>query len=546
MSEPQGTSTSTSAGRRGKTAALSGHWKIAVLAAAGFAIVGATTAAAATGDGFAEAKPASATKDDGKAGMSSAAAGSTRDGMDADGGDGDYWAGHAGNPGESSGDKEDDDHSDSGDKSDSGGKDDNGGKEKDSASKGNEGKEKESEDHDKEKGGHDRDHGRGSYEGDHEKAVDVECDPNDLISAIAQANELEGPSHLRLAEKCTYTLTAFEDGNGLPKITQPITIEGNGATIARAANAAQFRVFEVGVGGDLKLRNLTITRGKADDDNGGGINVNPAGRVDIEKVTLENNTVSDVSSYEGGGVYTEGITNIRNSTLDKNSGHEGAAVSNYYGKVDISTTKVTNNISDGYAAIVNEYGTTKISKSYLAYNYGYYGGALNSYDGVTEVEKSAIANNFGYYGGGIYHEYGSLYVRKSTIKANTASDGGGGGLNLEEPAVIEDSKIIDNATTNSNGGGIYIYAFDEVAIRDSKVAGNRAPGNGSTGGGIYVDSFATLTLTDSKVKDNTSDEPAGGIENNGTVTTKGKVKIIDNVPTNCDSPTSNPVPSCFG
>ncbi|MGW7370099.1 hypothetical protein ACWGI8_43435 [Streptomyces sp. NPDC054841] len=594
MSESQGTSTSTQL--RAKSAALSRHWKVAVLAAAGFATMAGTTTVVGIADaGAAEAKPASVARDSSKARPNPGTVDSARDSEGADDGDGDYWAGLAGNPNGDNAGTEGDGHSGSQDKEingskgadgsneangaekadgnkqangaekadgnkqangdkqkDSGSKSD-GGAEKGSGSKSDEGAEKKSEGYDQEKGsggqdGYGDDQGSGSYEGEDGKVTDVECDPDHLISAIVQANELEGPSHLRLAEKCTYTLTATEDGNGLPKITQPITIDGNDATIARAANATQFRIFEVGSGGDLKLRNLTITRGKTNDDDGGGINVNAAGRLDLDSVTLENNTVSDLENYDGGAIYNEGITTVRDSTLDKNSAEDGSTIYNSYGKLEITNTKVTGSISDnddGYAAIYNDGGTTKIKKSYLAYNYGYSGGALYNSSGVSEVEKSTIAHNYAYYGGGIYSG-DSLYVRDSTIKNNTAVDGGGGGINAYDFAVIEDSKITDNAATLSNGGGIYVDAFNEVAIRDSKVAGNRAPGNGFSGGGIFTNIFSTLTLTDSKVKDNTSDEPAGGIENRGTVVTKGKVKIIDNVPTNCDSPTSNPVPSCFG
>ncbi|MEU2158872.1 right-handed parallel beta-helix repeat-containing protein [Streptomyces sp. NPDC019396] len=496
MSGSQDSGTDTAS--RAKTTTLSRHWQVAVLAAAGFATMVGGGGTAAYADS-AEAKPASASRDD--------------------------------------------DQSSSQDKAT------HGGKGRDSGARGDKGKGQDSDHHGRaRKHGHDDDRGRVSHEGNRDKARSVECDPDDLISAIVRANEVTGPGHLELAKDCTYTLTANTDGNGLPTVTQPITIIGNGATITRAANADDFRIFEVQSGGDLKLRNLTITRGKAADDNGGAINVRPAGRVDLEKVTLEDNTVSDVSSYEGGGVYNEGITAIRDSTLHTNFGHEGAAVSSYYGKAEISRTKVTGNISDGYAAIVNEYGTTKISESYLSYNYGYYGGALNNYGGVTEVEKSALTHNLGYYGGGIYNQYGSLFVRDSTVKDNTATDGGGGGLNLTASAVIEDSRILDNTATNSSGGGISVELDDDelgVAIRDSKIAGNQAPGNGSNGGGVFVGVNSLVTLTDSKVKGNISDEPAGGVHNDGTVVTNGKVRIIDNVPTNCDGST-NPVPNCFG
>ncbi|MGW2562078.1 hypothetical protein ACWCXB_23050 [Streptomyces sp. NPDC001514] len=549
MAESQGTGTP----HRPRTAALSRHWKIAVLAAAGLATVaGTTTIAAVTDHATADAKPTS-TVTESKARANPAAAGPVRGGEGVgDSEDGDYWAEHAGNPDRKDSGKEEEDYSGS------------QSKEKDSEdhdkekSSGSQGREKSSEDHDKAKrsggqDGHDEeageegeDGGQESDEGD-DKTKQVECDPNDLILAITEANENSG-GKIQLAENCTYTLTANQDGNGLPKIIQPITIDGNGATIARAANAEHFRIFQVGAGGDLKLSHLTLTRGKtAEGEDGGAIDVDPAGRLDLDSVTLENNTVDDANNDDGGAIYNQGISTIRNSTLNKNSAEDGSAVYNAGGKLEITSSEITNNtsdLSDGFGAITNSNGSVKISKSLLSYNSANNGGALFQTGGTAEVESSTLTHNTARsFGGAIYHSSGSLYVRKSTISYNVA--GSGGGLTLADSAVIEDSKIHNNTANGSDGGGILVSLADgdEVAIRGTKISGNRATAQGSTGGGIWTGTGDLVTLTDTKVKDNTSHSPAGGIQNNGTVTTHGKVEIIDNQPTNCGG---NNVPSCFG
>ncbi|MFD7614424.1 hypothetical protein [Streptomyces sp. NPDC059828] len=471
------------------TTVLSRHWKIAVLGAAGFATVAATTTIAAIRDDEksekAEARSATAAAD-GK-------------GLPAGGGEGEGEDGH-----------------------DKGGQG-RGGKK-----------------HDDKYGGHPGD-----------DATYVECDPNDLIASLVDLNADSG-GELVLAKGCTYTLTVNEDGNGLPVIVQPITIHGNGATIQRAANADNFRFFEVGAGGDLKLRHLTLTRGKAaPDENGGALNVHAGGRLDLDRVTVTRNTVDDVTANneDGGGVYNEGITTIRNSTISKNLSDDGAAVFNEGGKLEIHTSRVTGNISDeadGYGAIYNEDGTAKISKSLVGYNYGYNAGGVYS-SGTTEVEDSAVVYNHGSFGGGVYHEFGTLAVRDSTIAYNTASANSGGGLHLAASAVIKGSKVYANAATASNGGGIFTDLDEDeaVSIRDTKIADNQAPGNGARGGGVYVGEEDQVRLTDVKVTGNISDLEAGGVYNQGTVTTYGKVRIIDNVPTNCEGSPS-PVPNCFG
>jgi hypothetical protein len=86
----------------------------------------------------------------------------------------------------------------------------------------------------------------------------------DLIAAIDKADLTGGPVVLELAAKTTYTLTAPDNNwygpNGLPAIGTNITIQGNGATIARAGGAPAFRLFYVsgGMPGELPLGELTL------------------------------------------------------------------------------------------------------------------------------------------------------------------------------------------------------------------------------------------------------------------------------------------------
>ncbi|MEU2156829.1 hypothetical protein ABZ532_17735, partial [Streptomyces sp. NPDC019396] len=162
------------------TTALSRHWKLAVLAAAGFATVAATTTFAAV------------SHRETVAGAQAAAAAADGKGLPAGGG--------------GKGDEGKGDH-------DKGGHD-KGGHDKGGHDKGG---------HDK--GGHDKGgrsgHGEDDeYGGRHggDDAIKVECDPNELIAALVDLNADTGGT-LVLAKDCTYTLTANEDENGLPEIT---------------------------------------------------------------------------------------------------------------------------------------------------------------------------------------------------------------------------------------------------------------------------------------------------------------------------------------
>ncbi|MFE0089715.1 hypothetical protein [Streptomyces sp. NPDC058991] len=390
-----------------------------------------------------------------------------------------------------------------------------------------------------------RDQGGAGADDEHARKR-VPCDPNALIAAITEANN-DGGGTLSLAEKCTYTLTANQDGNGLPEIIQPITIHGNGATVARAANADRFRFFQVSAGGDLELRHLTLTRGKApEDQSGGAILVTPAGRLDLDHTTLTHNTVTDDDAdATGGAIHNEGITRVRNTTLSRNTAanDDGGAIHNV-GALSITSSELTHNTAVNAGALSST-GTVTISKSLISHNSAGDAGGILLDEGVMEIVSSKISHNTAGEGdgGGIVNSEGALYVRGSTISHNTAFDDAGG-LSLVSDTVIEDSTIKGNVAVGGDGGGIIMEG--DVAIRGSQVTENQALGDGASGGGIFLnESGADLTLTDSKVTKNLSDAPAGGIHNEGTVTTFGKIRIIDNVPTNClGSP--NPVPSCFG
>ncbi|MCZ7460253.1 right-handed parallel beta-helix repeat-containing protein [Streptomyces sp. WMMC940] len=491
MSEAEDTRAGTGALHRSMSEALSRHWKVAVLAAAGVITVTSATIHGGTPDaGASDAKPATAP---------------VRDGMPED----------------------DQDHSKDHDRDDRGDKGERGHRDKGSNEDGEEHDKRDAED-------------TGSERLDKQS---VACDPNKLIAELVELNENTGGT-LHLAKDCTYTLTANQDGNGLPRIVQPITIHGNGATIARAANADQFRIFQVSAGGDLRLRGLTLTRGKPDGD-GGAINVNAAGRLDTDGVTFTDNSVADIGLDNGGAVFNAGITTLRNSVLTRNSAEFGSAIFNASGKLQITDTKITGNTAEGDGTVSNDGGTTKIGNSLISHNFG---SGVENQAGLTEIDRTTISNNVDDgNGGGIDHENGGLHVRNSVIKGNAViGDENGGGIILDDDAVIEDSEITGNTAVDGDGGGIATgEAGSEVAIRGTKIAGNQAPGDGRRGGGLFVEDGTTVNLTDTTVKKNLSDAPAGGIHNSGIVTANGKVRIIDNVPTNCTG-SPNPVPSCFG
>jgi hypothetical protein len=148
-----------------------------------------------------------------------------------------------------------------------------------------------------------------------------------LVSAINSANSAPGADVVQLGSGCIYTLTVVDNywygPNGLPPIASEITIDGRGATIARASSAPNFRLSFVGADpsnpntanyvspgpGVLTLREVTLTGGLAKGgdagEGGGGAGMGGAifnqGTVAIERSTLAGNEARGGSSGKGSG-----------------------------------------------------------------------------------------------------------------------------------------------------------------------------------------------------------------------------------------------------
>ena len=149
-------------------------------------------------------------------------------------------------------------------------------------------------------------------------------DAASLAAAITAANANgPGPDSVQLGQGCAYVLTEPDNNwygpNALPAIASDVTIEGNGATIARLQAAVPFRFFYVGAdpasaqtdgyvspgAGALTLRNLTLSGGLArggDSSGGGG------------------------GAGMGGAIFSQGSVLIENSTLTDNRVRGGSAV----------------------------------------------------------------------------------------------------------------------------------------------------------------------------------------------------------------------------
>jgi hypothetical protein len=161
-------------------------------------------------------------------------------------------------------------------------------------------------------------------------AAPIACTPAALATAIELANGAPGPDTIDLPAGCTYTYTVpYSSGSSdydfwygpsaLPAIASNVTIEGNGATIARAAApTVPFRLFFVGAdpadpdtfnyatpgAGSLTLRELTLRDGLArggDSLTGGGAAGMGGAIFNQGQVTLERTTIATSTAQGGSG-----------------------------------------------------------------------------------------------------------------------------------------------------------------------------------------------------------------------------------------------------
>jgi hypothetical protein len=434
-----------------------------------------------------------------------------------------------------------------------------------------------------------RDHDGNGYD-----TTDVPCDPDELIEAIRRANG-HGGDKLVLAEGCTYTLTATGFGNGLPSIVQPVKIDGNGATIVRAANAERFRIFHVGVGGNLTLRNLTIKGGDTVDD-GGALLVQEGGKASVEDSKLAFNHASG----NGGAIANFGITKVGGESYDehgdgkgKDSDHDAeggkdAATGDQWWSGDESnndewgkdewgkdkesnaSTELTDNSAANGGAVYNA-GALTIKDARLSYNSAQSsGGGLDNED-VAKLTRTEVDHNFAGSGGGIraggvtklsdasVHDNtaaglsggggvfvagnGQLFLNHSSIRRNTTEGNGGGVFNFNGDVAADESEINSN-TAYLNGGGVG-NLLGPVSLRRTELNENHAAGPESQGGGLF-NNGGGVTFTDSEVKKNVSTEAPGGIyTNNSGVSLDEDTEVIKNRPTNCQGSPAVP-PQCFG
>jgi len=275
----------------------------------------------------------------------------------------------------------------------------------------------------------------------------------ELISALEYANSNADYDHITLNLGNYDLATPYDEFNALPTIDTMITIEGNGQTIRRTGSA-EYRLFNVGEAGSLRLYNITLANGFFNGNEGGAIR--NQGYVELSRTTLQNNI-----AYWGGGVTNWGTLIISESNLFNNRAwNGGGAIDNPGTQVRITNSYIGGNRADWGAGVVS-WGTLDVYTTRFSDNQaGYAGGAIRAY-GTTSVNWSVINNNrANNWGGGI-----SIYNASTTLNGVTFSHNNafyGGAIHNTIPIVTSAQGIVNEYPGGPDGRAINAAYTDPV------------------------------------------------------------------------------------
>ncbi|MCO8121088.1 M12 family metallo-peptidase [Stieleria sp. TO1_6] len=246
-------------------------------------------------------------------------------------------------------------------------------------------------------------------------------------------------------------------------ITGDLNLSGPGASQLTLSGSAGQRVLRVGGGADVVIDGLTISDGNLSGQHGGGIF--SQGNLELRNSVVTANQITDGL---GGGIYQSGgsLTLVDSVVFDNS---------------------VSGNLFSGGGIMAVNSDVTILS---------------SLIDG-NQTAGSSIG------GGGISTHRGSLVITNSTISnnSNTGMSTDGGGILVKRGDLeISGSTVSSNSTGLSGGGVLFESGGDSVSaiVRNSTLSGNQA----GLGGGI-ANQGGTVTIEQSTITANVSGTGAG-------------------------------------
>ncbi|WP_407431961.1 Ig-like domain repeat protein, partial [Methanobrevibacter sp.] len=372
-------------------------------------------------------------------------------------------------------------------------------------------------------------------------------------------------------------------GNSFITITQPGTIDGQGAVIDM--DGAYFRLFKVNtdnvifknitfknanfmeegpvilfyLGGTLEdctfvdntagsgaagavyftgegsVTNCNFTRNTASGNNAGAVYFNGIGTVTDSNFI--NNTAGGSLPVNGGAVYFAGAGSVTGSNFIGNNvtNGDGGAVY-FYGDGTVTDCNFTNNSVSGYAGAVYFKYTGKLENSNFINNSAEMGNGAVYFSDPGSVNYCNFINNTAKTGGAgaVYFKRAgnvtnSKFINNSAINKATTGITGGGAIQFNASANVTNCIFIGNRALNGNGGGaIYILNSANVNVKNSKFEKNymsEITGSGSNAGGgaIFFESTTTGSIDYCNFTDNYGLSGTGG----GAINAKSSINVTN-------------------
>jgi fibronectin-binding autotransporter adhesin len=246
---------------------------------------------------------------------------------------------------------------------------------------------------------------------------------------------------------------------------------------------------------------------------GGGIYATGAGAMTISDSFIDSNATTATGSAGGTGMYLtnmSGATTLSNTSISNNAGPANGAGINFNSNVVSSLSLTGCNINNNTLTNTTSYDgggfylagasiSVDITGGTINGNSTRNGGGIFAASGSLSITGATISGNLATAaGGGLYYTGGStLDISKSVVSGNTASTGGGGLRLVSATATITDCMITGNVNDGTNADGAGISNGGTAYIYNSTMTGNYTT---RYGGGLY----GAGTVSNSIIWGNTS------------------------------------------
>jgi CSLREA domain-containing protein len=348
---------------------------------------------------------------------------------------------------------------------------------------------------------------------------DALCTGDDcsLREAVVTANNCPGHQTIRVPGGTYLFSRAGADENaadtGDLDITETVTIEGDLGASVIVDGADLDRIFHILPGaGEVVISGLEIRNGYLELPTGwarGGGILNEA-ELSLRDSSLQENHISAGAGStfiaSGGGLFNADTATLVNVTVTDNeafspSGGYGGGVHNI-GTLTLSEVRLEANQVDnqGGGFFNDELATAQVGNSNFVDNQADKGGGLGN-DGELTLENVTVSGNTAAtLGGGIWNQFGQLEGSQVVINDNHANGGGGGFYNWEPAsASLRQSSFSNNSSDDFAGG---LYNEGQVNLERVSLVGNSSA---SGAGALYQSNAPTsMTLVNVTVSDNVS------------------------------------------